>query len=193
MVFRIIEKVIGKGVRLIKSKNRITMIMVLLLTALDQIVKIIVKDYYGFRTPIIKDILYFMPTLNDDYSWLNSMFQFGWGKSFHIIIVLSMLIFSYLTFKYLEIKNVKGSMIKILEAFLFSGIICSLVDKVFWNGSLDYILLKGFFVFDLKDCYLTISNFIIIILAIRNWTNLSRIRSRDLIKDYIQCIKKDFP
>ena len=34
-----------------------------------------------------------------------------------------------------------------------AGSICSLVDKIFWGGSLDYIQLYNLFIFDLKDCY----------------------------------------
>lgn len=130
-----------------------------------------------------------MPVLNDNYSWINSIFQFGWSKAFHIVLVLVVVLFVYSVLKYLESKNINEKIINIIKVFFFSGAICSLIDKIFWNGSLDYILLKGFFVFDLKDCYLTISEGIIVILAIKNWKAISKINDKELVKDYIGFIK----
>ncbi len=174
------------------ENNKIIEIMILLLIIIEQGIKIIVKNYYGVRIPIIENILYFMPVLNDNYSYINSLFKLGWSKTFHIIMVILVLFFSYYVFKYLEAKNIKNSMINILKVFLFSGAICSLIDKIFWNGSLDYILLKGFFVFDLKDCYLTIFEVLVIMLVIKNWKEISKISGIELLKDYIGFIKKDF-
>lgn len=35
-----------------------------------------------------------------------------------------------------------------------AGVICSIIDRIFWGSSLDYIRIKGFFVFDLKDIFI---------------------------------------
>ncbi len=35
-----------------------------------------------------------------------------------------------------------------------AGAISALICTIFWNGTLDYIYLKPYFVFDLKDIYL---------------------------------------
>lgn len=178
--------------KLIKNINRITQIMILVLVILEQAIKIIVKNYYGVKIPIIENIVYFMPILNDNYSYINSLFNLGWNKAFHIVLVVVVLFFSYYAFKYFENKNIKNSMINILKVFLFSGVICSLLDKIFWNGSLDYILLKEFFVFDLKDCYLTIFQVLVIMLGIKNWKKISRANDIEFLKDYIGFIKNDF-
>lgn len=178
--------------KLIKNINRITQIMILVLVILEQAIKIIVKNYYGVKIPIIENIVYFMPILNDNYSYINSLFNLGWNKAFHIVLVVVVLFFSYYAFKYFENKNIKNSMINILKVFLFSGVICSLLDKIFWNGSLDYILLKGFFVFDLKDCYLTIFQVLVIMLGIKNWKEISKANDIEFLKDYIGFIKNDF-
>lgn len=166
-------------------------IIILLLIALDQTIKIIVKNYAGVRVAIINNIIYFMPTQNTNYSWINSLFQLGWGRIFHIALTIVILIFSSYGFKYLDYKNAKNKFINTIKIFLFSGIICSLIDRVYWNGSWDYILLKGFFVFDLKDCYINVFIFGFIILYIKNIKVLSKIKDRDLLKDYIKFIKED--
>ena len=176
---------------MIKTKNTMVHIRILILIMLEQIIKIIVKGHYDARIPIIENILYFMPTSNTNYSWFNSMFQFGWSKAFHIVIVIVILIFSYYTFKYLEYKKMKNSEINILKTFLFSGVICSLIDKIFWNGSLDYIMLKGFFVFDLKDCYITTFEVLAVIFFIKYRKSISKISDRELMKDYFGFIKKE--
>lgn len=50
--------------KLVKTNNKITKIMILLLVAIEQGIKIIVKNYYGVKTPIIKNILYFMTIIH---------------------------------------------------------------------------------------------------------------------------------
>ena len=101
-------------------------------------------------------MVYFMPTLNKNYSWINSLFQLGLGRMFHVVSVVVILIFVYTALKYLENKVGNYSWVKTMKISFMSGGLCSLIDKVFWDGSLDYILLWGFFVFDLKDCYINI-------------------------------------
>ena len=165
---------------------------ILILIAIDQIIKVIVKGYYGVKVPIIQNKIYFKPTLNSNYSWLNSMFKFGWGKAFHIIINVIFLFLAFFTFKYIYNKSKEKLSIKLLEVFLISGILCSLIDKIFWNGSLDYIYLKGLFVFDLKDCYITVFEIEAITLLIRNRASISKISNKELIKDYIKFIKSNF-
>lgn len=114
--------------------------MILLLIAIEQGIKIIAKDYYGVKAPILENTLYFTPTLNDSYSYINLLFNLGWGRTFHIIMVILFL----------------------------------------------------FFVFDLKDCYLTIFSVLAIMLVIKNWKEISKINDTELLKDYIGFIKNDF-
>lgn len=174
------------------SNNEIVWLSVLILIVMDQIIKIIVKSYYGVKIPIIKNLIYFKPTLNEDYSWINAIFNFGWSRLFHIVYVLIALFIFYYAFKYIYFKVGKRIEFQVLEVFLISGALCSLIDKIFWNGSLDYIFLKGLFVFDLKDCYITIFEILAFILVIKNWTSISKISSIGLIKEYIGFIRRDF-
>ncbi|WP_434290219.1 signal peptidase II [Clostridium botulinum] len=73
--------------------------------------------------------------------------------------------------------------IHIMYAFIFSGAMCSLIDKIFWNGSLDYILVNGFFMFDLKDVYINIFNGLLI---------LSLFLKNKVLKQIDDNIAKDF-
>lgn len=157
-------------------------IYIVLLIALDQIVKLIVKNYYGVHVPIVKNILYFSPIQNTNYSYFNSLFNLGFGRIANVLIVIVVIIIGYKTIKSIEDKTGRRLPIDLIKLFLFSGSICSLIDRTIWNGSLDYIYLKGFFTFDLKDVYLTIFEVIAIGLVVKNWKVLSKLSLKDMIR-----------
>jgi signal peptidase II len=140
-----------------KIENKKTWAGVAFLITIEQVIKIIINyNFLNKRLPILPPLLYFQPMFNRDYSWFNSMLQLNVSKWTHIIIVVIMIILIYLFYKYLNKKLGTDKIINIMFAFIFSGALCSLIDKIFWNGSLDYILVNGFFTFDLKDVYIDI-------------------------------------
>lgn len=140
-----------------KVENKITYLSVLVLVAIEQVIKVVINNnFLDKRFPILPPLLYFEPIFNRHYSWLNSMLQLGIGKWIHISVVVIMSTSIYLFYKYLTKQFGTNKIIDIMYVFIFSGAICSLVDKFFWNGSLDYILVNGFFTFDLKDIYISI-------------------------------------
>lgn len=168
-----------------------SLIKVVVLIVLDQGIKLMVKGYYGTEKTIIPKLLYFKPKLNDKYSWFNSMFSFGGGKAFHILLVLIMIFLVYYLFKYIYTHYNTNTGVEVLKILIFSGAICSLIDKVFWNGSLDYVYLYGLFIFDLKDIYITAFEIFAVILLIKNWQSVSKIDDKKLFKDFCKLIKKD--
>ena len=40
--------------------------------------------------------------------------------------------------------------------FIFAGALCSLIDKVFYGGSLDFIGISDLFIADIKDIYINL-------------------------------------
>lgn len=134
-------------------------------------------------------MVYFMPTLNKNYSWINSLFQLGLGRMFHVVSVVVILIFVYTALKYLENKVGNYSWVKTMKISFMSGGLCSLIDKVFWDGSLDYILLRGFFVFDLKDCYINIFTIIAITIMFKYRKVINNLKTREVLKDLAEFIK----
>ena len=78
-----------------------------------------------------------------------------------------------------------------MYAFILSGAICSLIDKIFWNGSLDYILVNGFFTFDLKDVYINIFNGVLILSLLLKNKALSKIDD-NIIKDFTKYILRNY-
>lgn len=152
-----------------KIQNKKTGIAVLILITIEQVIKIeIYNNFLNRKFPILPGFLYFEPMFNRKYSWLNSMFQLGVSKWIHIVFGVSMIILIYLFYRYLNYQYGHIKIINTMYAFIFSGAICSLFDKIFWNGSLDYILVNGFFTFDLKDVYINIfCGFIILLLLFK--------------------------
>lgn len=74
-----------------------------------------------------------------------------------------------------------------MYAFIFSGAMCSLIDKIFWNGSLDYILVNGFFTFDLKDVYINIFIGLLILSLLLKNKVLNQIDD-NIVKDFTKYI-----
>ncbi|WDV48090.1 signal peptidase II [Clostridiaceae bacterium M8S5] len=145
----------------------------------DQVVKIVIDmNYKDIEFNIIPNLIIYRPVLNDKFSWINSLFDIGIGKVTHILLLIILGIIVLLVFKY--IRAIKADSIGVIVGFMFliSGLICSIIDKIFWGGSLDYINLKGFFTFDLKDIYATIAEviFTIIIIANRKKVNSFKVK-----------------
>jgi signal peptidase II len=136
--------------------------------------------------------LYFEPIFNKDYSWVNSLLQLGVGRWIHITVVALMVLLLFLIYSYLNHKKSAGKMINVMFTFLLAGALCSLIDKVFWDGSLDYIMLKGFFTFDLKDIYIDVSIGIIILSVITKNKELEKFGDKETVKDFVGYVKKDF-
>jgi len=171
--------------------NKKTWAGILVLIAVEQIIKIII--YYNFlerQFSILPPILYFSPVFNRHYSWFNSMFHMGIGKGVHIVFVLILVTFIYLFYRYLNDRAWINKLINTMFAFLFSGAVCSLIDKVFWDGSLDYVLVKGFFTFDLKDVYINIFNGLLIFSLITDNKSLKHLDDKQIFKDFIGYILK---
>jgi len=162
----------------------------LLLVIADQIIKLFI--YYNHmdkNVDIIKNILAFYPMFNKDYSWINSLFQFGIGLVPHIIVVCLLLFCLLLFYDFLITKKKGDKIIKTAFSFVIAAAFCSLIDKVLWGGSLDYVYLKGFFVFDLKDVYVSVFEVLTVITVIKR---IKKLDERKLLKDFFGFIKDKY-
>jgi len=137
------------------SKQTISTFFILMF--LDQGIKIIINNLYFNRYfEIINDFLSFSPIINSKGSWLNA--RFGTGISFsllNLINILALLFFLEL-YRYILSKKEKSFFNDMCFLFIFSGALCSLIDKIFYGGSLDFIGIGNLFVADIKDIYINI-------------------------------------
>lgn len=165
-------------------KNKSLYFWIIVLIMIDQFSKIITNNFYlDKNVSIISNLVYYRPHLNTDYSWINSLFNFGIGFWGHIIPLVIVLIIMLIAFDYIYYNGKNSKLTDFIFVFLLSGTVCSLVDKVFWGGSLDFIYLKSLFTFDIKDCYITVGGEILMLYAfIKYWRAINEFKEIHLIQ-----------
>lgn len=138
-------------------------IATLLLIAVDQGIKIIIKLFYFDKSfVIIKDMLSFDPIINTNGSWLNARFETGVSFTALIIINIIGLFLILELYRYILHKGNRGFYLDFSFIFMFAGAFCSLIDKTFYGGSLDFIGIIPLFIADIKDIYICIAIFFLI-------------------------------
>lgn len=159
---------------------------IIYLAAVDQLIKIIISTtFMQNEFNMIDQCLRFKPTLNTDLSWAGNYIEIF---SNPIITVLAnvLVIFLFLTgyMLYKTKRETTSAPVNIIMICGLAGCFCSLIDKLFWGGSLDFLQIPGLFIFDLKDCYLTIAEVLFVIIGIPHSKEIS-------IKEYVQfCYQK---
>lgn len=141
----------------------------ILLIAIDQLTKIIIKLYFfDYKFYIIPKTLSFNPIINTSGSWLNVRFKTN--ISFSILILINFIaLFVFLElYRYFKTKNIKGFYADFCFIFIFAGSFCSLVDKLFYGGSLDFIGVGSLFIADFKDIFINIAIFLFLMACYKN-------------------------
>lgn len=96
-------------------------------------------------------------------------------------------------FTYLRERVCKDEkLIDIATIFMTSAIVCALIGNTIWiKGTLDYIYLKHWFVFDLKDVFVDVGVVIFLIYAFKNRIALDQAVKRTKVKDvYLETINR---
>jgi signal peptidase II len=126
----------------------------------------------------------FEPMINSKYSWINSMLDLGIGKTMHVILGILALMVILLVYSFIGKMYSKTKLTDFLFMCLISAAICSLIDKLFWGGSLDYIQFKGLFTFDLKDVYVTTFEVLLISMLVFNYKKIWSIEEKQIFNDF---------
>ena len=156
----------------------------------DQGIKILIKLlWFNNDIPVIQGMLYFRPIINTDGSWLNA--RFGTSVSFPILITLNIIaIFIFIeVYRYYLHNGNKDFWADMCFVFVSCGALCSLIDKVFYGGSLDFIGISNLFVADIKDLYINLG---ILFFALTIFSNgyLSSNQEETSFKDDLITLKK---
>ncbi len=77
-----------------------------------------------------------------------------------------------------------------------AGLLANLIDNGFWGGSLDYITIKPFYTFDLKDLYITLCELFLVAELLDNrllkrFFQMPKEDSKRLNRDFIRFVKND--
>lgn len=143
--------------QVLAAKKIISAILVLVL--IEQGTKLVIRSIPGMGTnyELIRNWLYFYPLLNTLGSWGAS--RFGLKLGIKAFLVINILIIPLIIQIYRFYIREKGHSYWANTTFVlcFSGVLCSMIDKMFFGGSLDFLMLNNLFVADIKDFYLTLS------------------------------------
>ena len=146
-------------------KNKSLFIIFLILMVIDQGIKLIIKfNFFHSFIEIIPNFLFFDPIINIHGSWLNARFNLNGNFT---ILIASNFIFIFLLielYRYSRSRNLKSFWSDMSFLFILSGALCSLIDKIFYGGSLDFIGISNLFIADIKDLYINLGLFFFIVL-----------------------------
>lgn len=152
------------------------------LVLLDQVIKAIIRSYHfdkSFR--ILGEVFAFKPKVNTNQSYIGNyvdIFSYPW---FAILINTLVIVLAYCVYQYYRsCAKREGVVPKTIYVLLLSGALSSLIDKLFFGGSLDYILLFDWFIFDLKDCYISAAEVLFVLVVIKNYKIIQKVRIRDI-------------
>lgn len=141
------------------SSKKLWLIFIILML-LDQGIKLIIKlFFFDNRFEVIPKFLSFHPIINTQGSWLNV--RFNTGINFGTLIILNIIaMFFFIEFyRYFTQRFYKDFWTDLCFIFIIAGCLCSLIDKIFYGGSLDFIAISNLFIADIKDIYINIAIF----------------------------------
>ena len=171
-------------------KKKIVTYITMLLT-IDQGIKIFIYfNLLNDKIILINNALSITPVFNKNLSYINSKFGFTGNRIGHAIFLFALLVIVILLYGY--IKEIKGMNKLAILTFIFgiSGLICSLIDTIFWNGSLDFIRIHGAFTFDTKDLYITIVEIFIAVMIMFNLRAFFESSWIDRLKDFYSYLSR---
>jgi len=177
------------------NKKAKIVLWILLLTAIDQLIKIVIHAYYmDVRFEIIPSLFEFKPVFNSNYSYINDLLNknlnIDIGFLPHIILyfVLQVIVTNiYISFK-IKLDNTFSWLLDTAIVFEVSALLCALIGNIVWfEGVLDYIYLKPLYVFDLKDVYAWVFVFLFLVYTIKKKDQLKTVNIDP--KDVVEYIK----
>lgn len=124
----------------------------------DQTAKLLISQLaMRDRFSIIPGFLHFHPVQNRNLSWIASIADYNTPVAQMIVIQIAAAVVTAIVYGYcVFLSEEKQPHLSRFLLFFESGILCSFLDVVFWGGSLDFIALLNWFVFDVKDVYLSL-------------------------------------
>lgn len=157
-IIYIVAKKYPKGIN-----SKALWILFITFMILDQGIKLIIKfNFFESFVEIIPDFLFFNPIINSQGSWINA--RFNLSANFPLLITSNFIFLFFLIeiYRYGLSKKIKNFWSDMSFIFIISGALCSLIDKVFYGGSLDFIGISNLFIADIKDIYINLGLFFFI-------------------------------
>jgi signal peptidase II len=167
---------------------------------LDQGIKawLFSMDWESISIELIPPVFYIQPTHNTlgSYLWV----LMGLKQASHL---LNIILFSVIGILFIEIwrfyvrKKRNSFWINGFIHLFLAGLLAVLIDNAFWGGSLDYITIRPFYTFDLKDLYITLCELFLLTELVdnhllRRFLTMPREDSRRINREFLEFIRNDF-
>jgi signal peptidase II len=149
-----------------KPNRKVCWLWVIALLGIDQAIKIYLFgiDWQNLSVPLIDPVFYLDPSHNTAGSYLWVLLGLEDVKKVpHVIFVsaLAFVLYEYWRF-YLTKREVSFWNKGFVHLFLV-GALANVVDNIFHGGSLDYITIRPFYTFDLKDMFITMAELFVLV------------------------------
>lgn len=182
-----------------KIRSGINWIFLLVAVGIDQAIKayLFSLDWASISLPLIEPVFYIEPTHNTlgSYLWV----LLGLKEGSHL---LNIVLFSLIGVLFIEIwrfyvaKKRNSFWINGFIHLFLAGLAANLIDNAFWGGSLDYITIKPFYTFDLKDLFITLCELFLITELVDNrllkrFLNMPKDDSKRINREFFDFVKKD--
>ena len=188
---------LGEKIRVRKGINWIFLLGAVLA---DQGIKtyLFSLEWESMSFPLIEPVFYMEPTQNTLGSYLWVLLNLKKGSHLLNIILFSLvgLVFFEIWRFYVARKRNSFWINGFIHLFL-AGLLANLIDNAFWGGSLDYITIKPFYTFDLKDLYITLCELFLLTELVDNHLlkrllQMPREDSRRLNREFFRFVRDDF-
>ena len=183
-----------------RVKKGINWIFLLAAVLVDQGIKayLFSLEWESISIPLIEPVFYVEPTQNTLGSYLWVLLKLKQGSH-----LLNMILFSLVGIVFIEVwrfyvqRKRNSFWINGFIHLFLAGLLANLIDNGFWGGSLDYITIKPFYTFDLKDLYITLCELFLLTELVDNHLlkrllQMPREESNKLNRDFIRFVKNDF-
>ena len=183
-----------------RVKKGINWIFLLTAVLVDQGIKayLFSLEWESISIPLIEPVFYVEPTQNTLGSYLWVLLKLKQGSH-----LLNMILFSLVGIVFIEIwrfyvhRKRNSFWINGFIHLFLAGLLANLIDNGIWGGSLDYITIKPFYTFDLKDLYITLCELFLLTELVDNHLlkrllQMPREESNKLNRDFIRFVKNDF-
>ncbi len=185
---------------LFRVRKGINWIFLITAVGIDQGIKayLFSLDWESVSIPLIPPVFYIEPTQNTlgSYLWV----LLGLKKGSHL---LNIILFSTVGVLFIEIwrfyvhRKRNSFWINGFIHLFLAGLAANLIDNAFWGGSLDYVTIRPFYTFDLKDLYITLCELFLVTELVdnrllRRFLKMPKEDSKRLNREFIRFVKRAF-
>ncbi len=185
--------------RTFRVRKGINWMFLLVAVAVDQGIKayLFSLSWETLSVPIIEPVFYLDPSQNTLGSYLWVLLNFDKGSHLFNILLFTVIAFFFVEIWRFYVRRKRNSFwINGFIHLFLAGVTANIIDNAFWGGSLDYITIRPFYTFDLKDMYITLCElFLLTELAdnrlLRRFFHMPREDSKRLNRDFVAFIRND--